>query len=692
MVSILPEPIEVFSKRTGLDLGAAMFGVTALAVAADVPAAVIDAARKARESMGELVQICTGTADDVKINAMLTALATPGGKGVLIGAAFNTTAAITFPAGGYAGRKIVLEGQGAGTSITYTTATGNVVEFIGGGTNATSCQNNQLKNFTLYALNTAGALVYLQSCHSNLVEDVWIRCDKGTAFHVAGGCLINDFKRIKHGSSGSGDFCLYFVKINTDGVAAANNLNTWETFNFQGSGATKAIWGSNGHHNIFRDGAVGVYDAAKDLVLLDGTSYEYVFDGIYIDGAGKMTVESNMHAFDNIHGGSVAVWNVTGIDVKFDKFLSFNDGSQDVPIISALPASIFQNADILLPFAQRPVLDTYNLKDYSKYGKTFGLYVTPTWGTTATNWGKVSFNGSTQYGRSLRTFSLTGTTKRTFIMAVSPTFNWNDGATHHFWNWRYSATDYIEMYKATNLVQFGWNINAAGAESITYTPSFSSGDFLVLIGTIDFDTDVTKIYENGVLKNTGTTAATAYSTDVDYLYLAGYEGHYNCPCDIMFFSMLPYILSDEQVEEVSGLLTKNINDYDYLSVGETRVYKKIVNYDDTSPVVCATVADGYCVTEVWVEVTTTFDDGGAALDIGDGNDADGFLATAKIDLTTAGYYGFEADDGGAYLWDAGNTHRRQKIYTGADTIDCTITKTDGTQGVAIVYTKVTRIF
>jgi len=129
----------------------------------------------------------------------------------------------------------------------------------------------------------------------------------------------------------------------------------------------------------------------------------------------------------------------------------------------------------------------------------------------------------------------------------------------------------------------------------------------------------------------------------------------------------------------------------FLGTGEVRVFKKVINYDDASPVAICSVDDGYCITDVWVHVTTTFDDGGARIDIGDGADPNGYLDRANINQAVAGYYGLEADERGDYLWDAINTHTRQHVYAAADTVDATIVKTDGTQGVAEVYVKVVRI-
>jgi len=139
------------------------------------------------------------------------------------------------------------------------------------------------------------------------------------------------------------------------------------------------------------------------------------------------------------------------------------------------------------------------------------------------------------------------------------------------------------------------------------------------------------------------------------------------------------------------------NNPGYLGVGETRTFSKTVNYDDSSPVTVCNVEDGYAVTDVWVEVTTTWDGGANQnLQIGDGGDVDGFLCAQggtnnAIDLTTTGYYGIEHDLREAYLWDDANAHARTKVYTGSDTIDASITPDGATQGQAIVYVKVTRI-
>lgn len=145
---------------------------------------------------------------------------------------------------------------------------------------------------------------------------------------------------------------------------------------------------------------------------------------------------------------------------------------------------------------------------------------------------------------------------------------------------------------------------------------------------------------------------------------------------------------------ISGVNTVASGNMGYLGINETRTFSQVVNYDDASPVVVANVEDGYAVTDVWVEVTVIFNDTGPqTLDVGDGGNNSGFMANANINLGVVGYYGYEADDRGAYLWDNVNSHERDYVYTGNDTVDCFIGagNADGTQGQAIIYVKVTRI-
>jgi len=131
----------------------------------------------------------------------------------------------------------------------------------------------------------------------------------------------------------------------------------------------------------------------------------------------------------------------------------------------------------------------------------------------------------------------------------------------------------------------------------------------------------------------------------------------------------------------------------YADGGIVHVVSQEVNFDDGSPVAIATVADGYMVTCVIVEVTTTWDGNGTIV-IGDGADPDGYMEDGNITQGAAAYYGWHHDDRGAYLWHsagAGTGHDDCKIYTGADTIDATLVAGTSTQGVATVYIHLIRL-
>jgi len=117
----------------------------------------------------------------------------------------------------------------------------------------------------------------------------------------------------------------------------------------------------------------------------------------------------------------------------------------------------------------------------------------------------------------------------------------------------------------------------------------------------------------------------------------------------------------------------------------------------------ATVTDGeiWLVHSVFVQTTTNFDCTGddCTLTVGDGNDADGFLAAADASLQAAfteatgypaGFYGIEAASGGAYTLDDGGPF----VYapSGADeTIDYAIAGTTPAAGAATIYVVYTRI-
>jgi len=125
-------------------------------------------------------------------------------------------------------------------------------------------------------------------------------------------------------------------------------------------------------------------------------------------------------------------------------------------------------------------------------------------------------------------------------------------------------------------------------------------------------------------------------------------------------------------------------------VVQTHWYKKVVNYDDSSPVSICSVQDGDVIEAVRAKVTTTFD-GDTTLNIGDGSDPNGFADTSKLDLGNTGWKLSNLDDRGDYLWDSANGHKIDHTYSGSDTIDAAITTSTGTQGVIEIYVKISHL-
>ena len=97
-------------KIIGEHLADTIAPATAIVISNDAPAAVKDAARKAQCKLGQLVQICDGTADNVEIQAALDALPSVGGSVLLSEGTFNIAATVMLRA------NITLSGRGMGVT------------------------------------------------------------------------------------------------------------------------------------------------------------------------------------------------------------------------------------------------------------------------------------------------------------------------------------------------------------------------------------------------------------------------------------------------------------------------------------------------------------------------------------------------------------------------------------------------
>ncbi len=511
------------------------------------------------------------------VNAAIAALPAAGGEIVLSSGQFNAITLVAYPAAGYGGKIVSIRGQGNATYWLYIPGTGNIFEFIGGGTNATMCLKNQLRNIQVNAPSTTGAMFYFKWGQFCLLDRIFLgRIPNGTVIKLAGGCLDNTFTHLYQARVGSGDYAAYYFVCDNSGAAAACNKNVVEFFDFQGDGATCCIWDSVGNHNEFKSGAIGVYNAARNRILLDGFSSGDIFDGIYYDGAGLQTISSTGHRFKNIYGGAPSDYVITGADVEIDEIAGTwpGFGSQDVPILPALPVSgLLQSADILLPIASRGVTDGGQLRDYSPHANHFGIVGTPTKGVvTATQWPKITFSGAVgQYARSLIPYPLNGSNAKTWIVAIIPNFAWNaDPVGGNICGWDGGVpTDGVILEKGHGPDELYVLAYIGGVSKVvTYVPTFAAGDLLILIAVLDPPNNRLELYENGISKGLSISPAAAFTAASGYGYVAAaYSGGYGWNGGIAFYAQIPKAFSAAEVLEATNELFRVINAAKYKNSG-----------------------------------------------------------------------------------------------------------------------------
>jgi hypothetical protein len=82
------------------------------------------------------------------------------------------------------------------------------------------------------------------------------------------------------------------------------------------------------------------------------------------------------------------------------------------------------------------------------------------------------------------------------------------------------------------------------------------------------------------------------------------------------------------------------------------------------------VPANFAVQELYYEVETALTSGGTpTVEIGDGDDPNGYVADFQASMDTPGIKALNQDDKGVYLWDNANDAGDQKLYAAADTID-----------------------
>lgn len=120
------------------------------------------------------------------------------------------------------------------------------------------------------------------------------------------------------------------------------------------------------------------------------------------------------------------------------------------------------------------------------------------------------------------------------------------------------------------------------------------------------------------------------------------------------------------------------------------VLKASVAFDDASPKALIAVQDGDIIKRVWAEITTVWD-GDGTVTLGDGTVPAGFATDVNLDKGILGYKLYNDPTLGAYLWNVANSYRKNKVYTGADTIDAVIVTGTSTQGAMDIYFEILRL-
>ncbi len=122
-------------------------------------------------------------------------------------------------------------------------------------------------------------------------------------------------------------------------------------------------------------------------------------------------------------------------------------------------------------------------------------------------------------------------------------------------------------------------------------------------------------------------------------------------------------------------------------IGLSYVVSGTIDFNDVAAQAIASVADGYAVTDVYVEITTTFDGAAPFIFVGIGGATNGFASTPGGVL---GYFEEDTAGRGAFLWDG--TGPTRQIFTSADTVDALFSTGGGaSQGEATIYVVIQRL-
>lgn len=125
------------------------------------------------------------------------------------------------------------------------------------------------------------------------------------------------------------------------------------------------------------------------------------------------------------------------------------------------------------------------------------------------------------------------------------------------------------------------------------------------------------------------------------------------------------------------------------------IVKKTINHDDGGTVKIISLAAGYVVEKVFIEIEEIWNDGSKAFSVGYSADHDAFVTDLGTKLAVAQWVG--ADPGktnGVDLWDSTDKYSKNYIATGATDINAYFVGegSGGTQGICTVYMQIVKLF
>ncbi|MFW6125476.1 MAG: hypothetical protein ACOC58_00060 [Chloroflexota bacterium] len=317
--------------------------------------------------------------------------------------------------------------------------------------------------------------------------------------------------------------------------------------------------------NTFRDIDVQAGPTSKKGVQVDGACSNNSFDVWLSDWAGyagdKTAVYEEMGAAGNVYDlicderNIATVGNTPLFDVISHYYGSVVDTSSrktmrgqrmkdlHVPEGCAFYLPVANNSGAAVSSFEAP----YGLVD---------LYNAPTWGTTSFGRGKLTFDGTTQYGKT-RLSNMQGVNlfsrNQSFIIVVKPSFDYDDGAKHVFFHTsRTNFTGFEIAKRADNQLAFrSWKSGAFDV-SAAATVEFSAGDPLVIIGS-NKDDDTIYLFVNGILVATANPTEVQENNVGNFWFMSDQGPGNYAGGDLLYFAWLSGFSTDDHTITDAGV-------------------------------------------------------------------------------------------------------------------------------------------